>query len=84
MLATSGIYGSLLARQYCSSATSSPDQSCWYLFGISKAIDDRHAMTLRLPIPLRLKLAENAKANGRSINAEIVQRLRVSLDGWKR
>lgn len=37
-------------------------------------------MKLRLPAELRDRVAEEAKANGRSMNAEIVLRLERSLD----
>jgi hypothetical protein len=38
---------------------------------------------LRLPVELYNRLKETAKENGRSTNAEIVHRLRLSLDGWR-
>jgi predicted HicB family RNase H-like nuclease len=41
----------------------------------------RDKLTLRLPTDLRRRLAGAAVGNGRSLNAEIVQRLRRSLEG---
>ena len=38
---------------------------------------------LRLPEALKLRLQAVAKENGRSLNAEIVQRLLRSFDGWR-
>ncbi|GJE46184.1 Arc family DNA-binding protein [Methylobacterium soli] len=38
-------------------------------------------MKIRLPDDLRDRIAELAKANGRSMNAEIVARLQSSVDG---
>jgi predicted HicB family RNase H-like nuclease len=38
---------------------------------------------LRMPLALKLRLIAAAKENGRSLNAEIIQRLKLSLDGWK-
>jgi predicted HicB family RNase H-like nuclease len=40
--------------------------------------------TVRLPPALAVKLEECAAQNGRSVNAEIVQRLRASLEGYRR
>ena len=42
------------------------------------------AFNLRLPESLRERLRAAAKENGRSLNAEIVYRLRVSLEGYRR
>jgi len=42
-----------------------------------------HKFNLRLPPPLRAQLQAAAKANGRSLNAEIVQRLLASF-AWRR
>jgi hypothetical protein len=44
---------------------------------------DRDKHTLRLPRPLTIRLKESAKENNRSLNAEIVHRLKVSLEGWR-
>jgi hypothetical protein len=41
----------------------------------------REKLTLRIPTDLHRRLTRAAVANGRSLNAEIVQRLRRSLDG---
>jgi hypothetical protein len=38
---------------------------------------------LRLPTTLSERLKDAAKENGRSLNAEIVHRLKVSLEGWR-
>lgn len=38
---------------------------------------------MRLPPSLDERLQQSAKENERSVNAEIVQRLRNSYDGWK-
>lgn len=43
-----------------------------------------NAFNLRMPESLRLRLAAAAKENGRSLNAEIVQRLLRSLEGYRR
>jgi predicted HicB family RNase H-like nuclease len=48
-----------------------------------QAQNEREKLTLRLPANLHQRLAEQAQENGRSLNAEIVQRLRASMDGWK-
>lgn len=44
----------------------------------------RDELTLRVPPTLKQRLAEAAQENGRSLNAEIVHRLRVSVDGYRR
>jgi predicted HicB family RNase H-like nuclease len=41
----------------------------------------REKLTLRLPVDLHRRLTGAALDNGRSLNAEIVQRLRRSLEG---
>jgi predicted transcriptional regulator len=41
------------------------------------------ALNVRLPDDLRRRLDEAVKESGRSLNAEIVWRLRRSFDGWK-
>jgi predicted HicB family RNase H-like nuclease len=41
----------------------------------------REKLTLRLPATLHRRLRAVAVENGRSLNAEIVQRLRRSFDG---
>ena len=43
----------------------------------------RADLHVRLPDELKLRLAATAQENGRSLNAEIVYRLRKSLDGWR-
>lgn len=45
---------------------------------------ERIARTLRLPADLTEKLKVEARKNERSLHAEIVNRLRLSLEGWKR
>ena len=45
-----------------------------------KASLAREKLTLRLPTDLHLRLTNAALDNGRSLNAEIVQRLLRSLD----
>jgi len=42
------------------------------------------AFNLRMSEDLRERLRAEAKANGRSMNQEIVYRLEQSLRGWKR
>ena len=42
--------------------------------------DDRAALRLRMPEQLRRKLAEAAHENFRSLNSEILHRLRTSLE----
>ena len=42
------------------------------------------ALNVRLPADVRRELDKAAKENERSVNAEIVYRLRRSLDGWTR
>jgi predicted HicB family RNase H-like nuclease len=42
---------------------------------------DREKLTLRLPSHLHRRLTDVAVDNGRSLNAEIVQRLQRSLEG---
>lgn len=42
------------------------------------------AFNLRLPADLRAQLDEAAKENDRSLNAEIVRRLRKSFEGYRR
>jgi predicted HicB family RNase H-like nuclease len=42
------------------------------------------AFNLRMPTELKLRLAAEAKTNGRSLNAEIVQRLLRSLESYSR
>lgn len=41
-------------------------------------------INLRLPAEMKIRLAEEAVKNGRSVNSEILIRLRKSLDAWKR
>jgi predicted HicB family RNase H-like nuclease len=41
----------------------------------------REKLTLRVPTNLHRRLERVAADNGRSLNAEIVQRLRTSLEG---
>jgi hypothetical protein len=41
------------------------------------------AFNLRLPPDVRKELERCARENERSLNAEIVYRLRRSLDGWR-
>jgi predicted HicB family RNase H-like nuclease len=43
----------------------------------------REKLTLRLPTHLHRRLTDEAVDNGRSLNAEIVQRLRRSLEGTR-
>jgi len=45
---------------------------------------DREKLTLRLPADVHKNLTDAAAKSERSLNAEIVHRLRVSLEGWKR
>jgi predicted HicB family RNase H-like nuclease len=45
---------------------------------------ERLEIKLRIPATLKLRLCEEASANGRSLNAEIVQRLRASLNNYSR
>jgi predicted HicB family RNase H-like nuclease len=49
-----------------------------------KTPSDREKLTLRLPTALHRRLTGAAIDNGRSLNAEIVQRLRRSLEGSPR
>ena len=42
------------------------------------------AFNLRMTNSLRLRLDESARGNGRSLNAEIVQRLLRSFEGYRR
>lgn len=39
---------------------------------------------LRIPEQLKLEMQAAAKANGRTLNAEVLERLRVNREGWKR
>lgn len=43
-------------------------------------IQDIHPFGVRMPEDLKAHLAKEAKINGRSLNSEIVSRLRSSLD----
>jgi predicted HicB family RNase H-like nuclease len=43
----------------------------------------REKLTVRMPSPLKAQIEEAAAASGRSVNAEILHRLRVSFDAWK-
>jgi predicted HicB family RNase H-like nuclease len=45
---------------------------------------DREKLTVRIVLDIKTRLQEEAEKNGRSLNAEIVQRLRVSLEGYTR
>jgi predicted HicB family RNase H-like nuclease len=44
----------------------------------------RVGLMLRLPLALHALLKEAAGANNRSLNAEIVQRLRASFEGYRK
>jgi len=55
-------------------------QAWWHRGGMTKPLD-RKELTLRLPLRLHRLLTSVAVDNGRSLNAEIVQRLRRSLEG---
>jgi predicted HicB family RNase H-like nuclease len=46
-------------------------------------VDPRRKLTLRLDDPLADWLAAQARVNGRSLNAEIVVRLRRSRDAYR-
>lgn len=46
-------------------------------------VDDRRKLTLRLSEELSLWLAQQARENERSLNAEIVSRLRRSRDAYR-
>lgn len=46
-------------------------------------VDDRRKLTLRLPEELGLWLEQQARDNDRSLNAEIVSRLRRSRDSYR-
>lgn len=46
-------------------------------------VDDRRKFTLRLPEELSQWLEQQANANDRSLNAEIVSRLRRSRDSYR-
>jgi hypothetical protein len=53
----------------------------WWHGGGMKTPLIREKLTLRLPTALHLRLTGAAVDNGRSLNAEIVQRLRRSFEG---
>jgi predicted HicB family RNase H-like nuclease len=42
------------------------------------------AYALRLPPELKIRLEEAARDQGRSLNTEIVRRLKASLEGYRR
>lgn len=46
-------------------------------------VDDRRKLTLRLPEELGAWLEQQARSNDRSLNAEIVSRLRRSRDSYR-
>jgi len=43
----------------------------------------RIPLSLRLPVELHERVKAAARESGRSVNAEIVWRLRRSFDGWR-
>lgn len=45
---------------------------------------DRDVRTLRVPADLSAKLRDAAEQNGCSVNAEIIRRLRASLESYRR
>lgn len=45
---------------------------------------EREKLTLRLPPEVHAKVKIAAGENDRSLNSEIIARLRKSLDGWTR
>jgi hypothetical protein len=53
----------------------------WWHGGGMKTPLVREKLTLRLPADLHRRLTRSAADNGRSLNSEIVQRLRRSEDG---
>jgi predicted HicB family RNase H-like nuclease len=51
---------------------------------VAVKVKDRVKRTVRLPRALAVKLEECAEQNGCSVNAEIVRRLRASVEGYSR
>jgi predicted DNA-binding protein len=57
------------------------NDSLWTIKPMSKDDNRVNPYPIRLPPPLRKRLEAIAKANGRSLNAEMLLRLEASLDG---
>ena len=45
---------------------------------------DRTKITLRMPPSIHGEIQKSAADNGRSLNAEIVQRLKASFEGYRK
>jgi plasmid stability protein len=46
-------------------------------------MDGRSVLYVRLPEPLKALLREQARENGRTVNAEVVHLLRQALTGYR-